>query len=112
MIVNNGRFYQRFNGGRVVIPTWFSSIAIFTTLIGGVLVAEDRFNQADDVLSVSETVGLHNYQEHKYHYQDISDRVVHLSGIENRNSDQERELVMYQNRKDKVQITLERLGKE
>lgn len=76
----------------------------------GVLVAEDRFNQQDDVLSVSETIQLHAYEAHSYHYDDVSLRIVYLSSMSDRDGNQDSELLMYQERQKRLRITLERLN--
>jgi hypothetical protein len=89
----------------VGILTFLGSVVV------GALYAEDRFNQEDAVLNVSETVRLHAYEAHSYHYDDISLRIVYLASMSNRDSNQERELLMYQERQKRLRIKLERLNK-
>ncbi len=80
------------------------------SVVVGALYAEDRLNQSSEVLSISETVRLHAYEAHDYHYQDLTLRIVYLASMSNRNGNQERELLMYRARQERLRIKLERLS--
>jgi len=97
--------------GKMKLPAILAAIVSLGTIIGGGMYVYAELDQSQEVLINSEAIRLNSYQEHQYHYDDISDRVVQLSSISNRDSNQERDLLMYQARKDNLQIKLERLSK-
>ena len=84
-------------------------ITFLGSVVVGALYAEDRFNQQDDILSISDTVRLHSYEAHSYHFDDLSLRIVYLKSMSNRSSNQSRELLLYESRKERMRIKLERL---
>ena len=91
--------------------TWSGAVISLGIMTGGILYAEDRFNQSADIANVSDTVAVNTYQTHQFHFDDISDRVVLLDGILDRDNNQERELIMYKSRQERLRIKLERLSK-